>query len=98
MGTICEFRDAETDRTTAIVAEVETKVIVEVVGLREFTVDDKFEVMSDATARDVDTTLVVKLCEEIRCGIDLIAIRERTGVQVAIDGGTNGVVRDDAAA
>ena len=98
MGTISEFGNAETNRPTAVIAKVETEVIVEVVGLREFTVDDKFEVMSDATARDVDTTLVVKLCEEIRCGIDLIAIRERTGVQVAIDRRTNGVVRDDAAA
>ena len=45
MRTLREFRDAETDCATAIIAKVETEVIIEVIGLREFTIDDQFEVV-----------------------------------------------------
>ena len=98
MRTLREFRDAETDCATAIIAKVETEVIIEVIGLREFTIDDQFEVVADAATRDVDTTLVVEFCEEIGRGIDLIAIGERTGVQVTVDRGSDGVVGNDTAA
>lgn len=48
--------------------------------------------MADAAARGVDAALIVELSKEIGRGVDLVAIAERTGVEVAEDGGADGVV------
>ena len=48
--------------------------------------------MADATARDIDSTLIIELGTEERGGIHLVAIRECAAVQITVDGGTDGVV------
>ncbi len=48
--------------------------------------------MADAAARGVDAALIVELSKEIGRGVDLVAIGERAGVEVAEDGGADGVV------
>ena len=51
VGAVGECRYAEADRTAAIVTKVKGEIVVEVIGLRRFSVDDELEVVADAAAR-----------------------------------------------
>ena len=93
MGTVFQFRDAEAHRPVAEVAEVVGEILVEVVCAVHLTVDDQFQVMTDAIARCIDAILIGEACIEERCGIDGTAIDERLAVQIAIDRRPHPIVR-----
>ena len=50
MLAVVELRDAEAYRTVPVVAELIREIAVQVIGLRHVSVDDQFQVVSDAAA------------------------------------------------
>ena len=92
MLAVAELRNAEADASTAIVAKVVGEIVIQIVGLRTVIVDDKFQIMSDATARGIDAAVVIKLSHEIGGGIHLITVGEGLRVQITVDGRTYRII------
>ena len=66
-------------------------MVVEVVGLLRFAVDNECQVVANAAARDVDAIAIVERCHKHWRGIYTIARPKRGVVEVASDGGSDAI-------
>ena len=88
MLTVCQCRYAVAYLSFGIASEVVLEIVVQIIGCSHLSVDNEFQVVTDATARSIDAVFVVQEGNEVRCRVDSVAIGERLAVQVAIDAGT----------
>ena len=91
MGADAQLGYAKADATTAVVAKVVLKIVVQVVSLVHVAVDNQLQVVTDAATRGVDTAVVVKLGYKVRRGVYLAAVLKVFRVQVAVNRWTDGV-------
>ena len=87
-----QFRYIIIGGTCGIAAEVEFEVLVEHIGAFHASVDDQLQIVADAVARRVDAVLVGHLSHEVGSRIDVAAVGERWRVEIAVNGGSDGVV------
>ena len=91
MGADAQLGYAKADATTAVVAKVVLKIVVQIVGLVHIAVDNQLQVVTDAATRGVDTAVVVEFGYKVRRGVYLAAVLKVFRVQVAVNRWTNGI-------
>lgn len=91
VAAFAELGQLKSHRSRGVAADVELEMVVEVVGLLRFAVDNECQVVANAAARDVDAVAIVERCHEHWRGIHATARPKRGVVEVASDGGADAI-------
>ena len=91
VAAFAELGQLESHRSRGVAADVELEMVVEVVGLLRFAVDNECQVVANAAARDVDAVAIVERCHEHWRGVHTVARPKGGGVEVASGGGSDAI-------
>ena len=91
MAAFAELGQLKSHRSRGVAADVELEMVVEVVGLLRFAVDNECQVVANATARDVNAVAIVERCHEHWRGVHTVARPKGGVVEVASDGGSRAI-------
>ena len=91
VAAFAELGQPESHRSRGVAADVEPEMVVEVVGLLRFAVDNECQVVPNAAARDVDAVAIVERCHKHWRGVHATSRPKRGVVEVASDGGSDAI-------